>query len=160
MGLTVGHLFLGECLGIKPSSFKLGLFKLGLCVGTLLGLEDVGDRVGSFDGGRVMGLTASHSFLEESVGIKLGWIVVTLLGLEDVGIRASSFVGSGVMGLTVCPPEAVPVLNKSWSGENFKTGLFSSRSRRESSYFFLLPSANTKPNTFVSHFNRIDWINR
>jgi hypothetical protein len=46
MVLTVGHSFLG--------------FKLGSFVGTLLGLEDVGDRVGSFVGGGVMGLTVGH----------------------------------------------------------------------------------------------------
>ncbi len=47
MGLTVGHSFLEECVDIKLGSF----------VGTLLGLEDVGNRAGSFVGGGVMGLT-------------------------------------------------------------------------------------------------------
>ena len=97
MGLTVGHFFVRECVDIKLDSF----------VGTLLGPEDVGDRVGSFVGGGAMGLTVGHSFLEECVDIKLGSFVGTLLGLEDVGNRAGSFVGGGVMGLTVCPPEAV-----------------------------------------------------
>ena len=46
MGLTVGLSLVGECVGVK----------LGLFLGALLGLEDVGNRVSSFVGGRVMGL--------------------------------------------------------------------------------------------------------
>ena len=78
-----------------------------LLVYVIVLMEDVGDQVGSFVGGGVMGLTVGHLFVGECVDIKLGSFVGTLLGLEDVGNRAGSFVGGGVMGLTVCPPEAV-----------------------------------------------------
>ncbi len=44
--MTVGLSLVGECVGVK----------LGLFVGALLGLEDVGNQDSSFVGGRVMGL--------------------------------------------------------------------------------------------------------
>jgi hypothetical protein len=70
LGLTLGHSFLGECVGIKLGSFKLGLF-----VGTLLGPEDAGNQVCSFVGGEVMGLTVGNLLVEECVGIKLGLFI-------------------------------------------------------------------------------------
>ena len=70
-------------------------------IGALLGLEDVGDRVGSFVGDFVTGLSVGDSLVGEYVGIKLGSFVGALLGLEDVGDRVGSFVGRGVMGLSV-----------------------------------------------------------
>ena len=45
--MNVGDSLIGRCVGIKLGSF----------VGTLLGLEDVGNRVGSFVCSGVMGLT-------------------------------------------------------------------------------------------------------
>ncbi len=57
MGLTVGHLFVGECVDIKLSLF----------VGALLGLEDVGNQVGSFVGGGVMGLTVGNLLIKEFI---------------------------------------------------------------------------------------------
>ncbi len=66
-----------------------------------MGLEDVGDEVGSFVGGGVMGLTVGHLFVGECVDIKLGSFVGTLLGLKVVGNQDDGFVGGGVKGLTV-----------------------------------------------------------
>jgi hypothetical protein len=40
-------------------------------MGVLLGLEDVSDQVGSFVGGRVMGLTVGNLLIREYLGIKL-----------------------------------------------------------------------------------------
>ena len=57
----------------------------------LLGLRDVGNRVGSLVGGGVMGLTVGLSLVGECVGVKLGLFVGALLGLEDVGNRVGSF---------------------------------------------------------------------
>ena len=44
-------------------------------VGVLVGLEDVGNQVGSFVGGRVMGLTVRDLLVGEYIGIKLGAFV-------------------------------------------------------------------------------------
>ena len=44
-------------------------------VGALVGLEDVGNQVGSFVGGGVMGLTVRDPLVGEYVGIKLGSFV-------------------------------------------------------------------------------------
>ena len=73
--MTVRYLRYGEYIGIKLGSF----------VGALLGLEDVVDQVGSFVGGRMMGLTVGDLLVGEYVGIKLGSLLGALLGLEDVG---------------------------------------------------------------------------
>ena len=72
-----------------------------LLVYVIVLMEDVGDQVGSFVGGGVMGLTVGHLFVGECVDIKLGSFVGTLLGLEDVSDRDGGFAGGGVKGLTV-----------------------------------------------------------
>ena len=77
LGLTIGGVLVR-----KYADIKLGLF-----MGTLLGLEDVRNQVGSFIGGRVMGLTVGGLLIMEYVGIKLSSFVATLLGLEDVRIK-------------------------------------------------------------------------
>jgi hypothetical protein len=83
MGLTVGLSLVGECVGVK----------LGLFVGALLGLEDVGNPVGSFVGGGVMGLAVGGLLVGECVDIKLGLFAEALLGLGDGGNPVGSFVG-------------------------------------------------------------------